>query len=260
MKLGGAEDARRVAESLNIPFHIARRAEELEENVCRYFAESYRNARTPNPCVVCNRKVKFKTLIAYADEIGAEYIATGHYARTGRDEQGRALLLRARSRKDQAYMLANLERAVIERCIFPLGEAADKAAVRALAQEKAIPVHDKKDSMDVCFIPDGDWGGWLERRGVRLPAGNFVDLAGNILGGHKGIHRYTVGQRKGLGVAASGRLFVTELRPETNEIVLSLDDPYRDRIRLTDVNLCAPEYAEHGSFSCEVRRMPIRQP
>ena len=253
MDFGGAEDARRVADSLDIPLHIVRRADALEEHVCRYFAESYRNARTPNPCVVCNRKVKFKTLIECADEIGAETIATGHYARTGRDAQGRALLLRAHSDKDQAYMLANLERAVIERCIFPLGEAADKAAVRALARDKKIPVYDKKDSMDVCFIPDGDWGGWLERRGVCLPAGNFVDPAGNILGEHRGIHRYTVGQRKGLGVAASGRLFVTELRPAANEIVLSLEDPHRDQIRLTDVNLCAPEYAKHGSFSCDVR-------
>lgn len=253
MNLGGVEDARRVAESLDIPFHAARRADELEEHVCRYFADSYRNARTPNPCVVCNRKVKFKTLVEYADEIGAEYIATGHYARTGRDAQGRALLLRARSGKDQAYMLANLDRTVIERCIFPLGEAENKDAVRSFARAQGIPVHDKKDSMDVCFIPDGDWGGWLERRGVCLPEGNFVDPDGNILGEHKGIHRYTVGQRKGLGVAASGRLFVRELRPETNEIVLSLEDPHRDRIRLTDVNLCAPEYAGSGTFACAVR-------
>lgn len=253
MGLGGTEDAQRVADKLEIPLHIRQTGGALENEVCRYFAQSYQTAQTPNPCVVCNRKVKFKALLDCADEIGAEHIATGHYARTGRDVLGRALLLRAASRKDQAYMLAWLDRATIARCIFPLGEMEEKETVRRHAKEADLPVHDKKDSMDVCFIPDGDWGGWLERRGVCLPAGNFVDTDGNILGKHQGIHRYTVGQRKGLGVAASGRLFVHELRPDTNEIVLSLEDPHRDKIRLRDVNLCAPEYAENGSFSCEVR-------
>lgn len=253
MGLGGLREAELVAQSLEIPFHVKKCAEHLEEHVCRYFAESYRTARTPNPCVVCNRKVKFHALIEYADEIGAEYIATGHYARTATDEQGRALLLRAISKKDQAYMLAWLDRSVISRCLFPLGEMEEKSVVREHARRSEIPVHDKKDSMDVCFIPDGDWGGWLERRGIQLPEGNFIDSDGNVLGRHLGIHRYTVGQRKGLGVASTGRLFVHELRPETNEIVLSLEDPHRSSIRLHSVNLCAPEYAENGAFSCDIR-------
>lgn len=253
MGLGGCEEAQRVADSLQIPFHTRDCADGLEKHVCRYFAESYQSARTPNPCVVCNRKVKFRALIDLADEIGAEHIATGHYARTGRDAQGRALLLRAVSKKDQAYMLAWLDRSVIERCLFPLGEMEEKAAVRELAQKADIPVHNKKDSMDVCFIPDGNWGTWLENRGVCLPEGDFIDPEGKVLGRHLGIHRYTVGQRKGLGVASTGRLFVHELRPETNEIVLSLEDPHRSSIRLSSVNLCAPEYAENGAFSCDVR-------
>lgn len=253
MGLGGLREAELVAQSLEIPFHVKKCAEHLEEHVCRYFAESYRTARTPNPCVVCNRKVKFHALIEYADEIGAEYIATGHYARTATDEQGRALLLRAVSKKDQAYMLAWLDRSVISRCLFPLGEMEEKSVVREHARKSEIPVHDKKDSMDVCFIPDGDWGGWLESRGIQLPEGNFIDSEGRVLGRHLGIHRYTVGQRKGLGVASTGRLFVHELRPETNEIVLSLEDPHRSSIRLHSVNLCAPEYAENGAFSCDIR-------
>lgn len=253
MGLGGLSEAEKVAQALDIPFHVECCAENLEAHVCRYFAESYRNARTPNPCVVCNRKVKFRALIDYADKIGAAYIATGHYARTGIDEQGRALLLRAVSKKDQAYMLAWLDRSVIARCLFPLGEMEEKSVVREHARRSEIPVHDKKDSMDVCFIPDGDWGGWLERRGIRLPEGNFVDPAGRVLGRHLGIHRYTVGQRKSLGVASTGRLFVHALRPETNEIVLSLEDPHRSSIRLHSVNLCAPEYAENGAFTCDVR-------
>ncbi|WP_122789008.1 tRNA 2-thiouridine(34) synthase MnmA [Intestinibacillus sp. Marseille-P6563] len=251
--LGGEAEAQKVADAVGIPLYIAHRAQELEEHVCRYFAEEYQHARTPNPCVMCNPTVKFRALADYADSIGAQYLATGHYARIGWDAEGRALLQRARSPKDQTYMLHRLPRAILERCLFPLGEAADKDAVRALAQEREIPNAQKKDSMDVCFIPDGDWCGWLERRGVQLPEGNFVDPDGNILGRHKGIHQYTVGQRKGLGVAASGRLFVHELRPETNEVVLSLEDVFRKEIIVRQVNYCAPEYAQDGPFACEVR-------
>lgn len=251
--LGGAPEAQRVADALNIPLYIAHREQMFEREVCGYFQHEYQTARTPNPCVVCNRKVKFTALCQYADEIGAPYIATGHYARIGRDAQGRALLLQARSPKDQSYMLANLPRSVLERCVFPLGEAADKAEVRALARASAIPVAEKKDSMDVCFIPDGDYSQWLEQRGAALAPGNFVDENGNVLGQHKGLHQYTVGQRKGLGVAATGRLFVHELRPDTNEVVLSLNDVFREQITVSQLNLCAPEYAESGTFDCQAR-------
>lgn len=251
--LGGTEEAQRVADTIGVPLHIAHRADELEHHVCAYFANEYLHARTPNPCVVCNPTVKFRAMLDCAAEIGARYLATGHYARIGRDKEGRALLLRARSAKDQSYMMHRLPRAVLERCIFPLGEAADKEEVRALARERDIPVAGKKDSMDVCFIPDGDWSGWLEKRGVKLPEGNFVDENGRVLGRHKGIHHYTVGQRKGLGVAAEGRLFVHELRPETNEVVLSLEDVFRREITVRNINYCAPEYAANGPFACDVR-------
>lgn len=251
--LGGEEEAQRVADALGVPLHIAHRASELERHVCTYFAEEYRNARTPNPCVMCNPTVKFRAMADCADEIGARYLATGHYARIGQDAAGRALLLRARSDKDQSYMLHRLPREILARCIFPLGEAENKEAVRGLAREREIPVAGKRDSMDVCFIPDGDWCGWLEKRGVCLPVGNFVDENGNVLGRHKGIHHYTVGQRKGLGVAASGRLFVHALRPETGEVVLSLEDVFRKEIFVRNINYCAPEYAAHGAFACQVR-------
>lgn len=251
--LGGLPEAQRVADALGIPLYAAHRESQFEQEVQSYFAHAYQTARTPNPCVVCNRKVKFTALCQYADEIGAAQVATGHYARIGRDAEGRALLMRARSPKDQSYMLANLPRSVLERCVFPLGEAADKAEVRALARENQIPVADKKDSMDVCFISGGDYSSWLEARGAALPEGNFVDEAGNILGRHKGLHHYTVGQRKGLGVAASGRLFVHELRQDTNEVVLSLNDVFREQITVQGLNLCAPEYAESGGFDCQAR-------
>ncbi|NCB29052.1 MAG: tRNA 2-thiouridine(34) synthase MnmA [Clostridia bacterium] len=253
MGLGGEDEARAVADSLGIPLHIAHRASELEREVCAYFAQEYRSGRTPNPCVVCNPTVKFKALVDYADEIGAAFVATGHYARTGRDAEGRALLLRAKSPKDQSYMLCRLPREIIARCIFPLGEAENKDEVRAEARERAVPVADRPDSMDVCFIPDGDVAGWLEKRGAALPAGDFVDEAGNVLGRHGGIHRYTVGQRRGLGVAAEGRLFVHALDTAHNRVVLGLDDVYRDAITVSRINWCAPEYAQNGAFSCGVR-------
>lgn len=251
--LGGAGEAQQVADALKIPLYIADRRVQFEQCVCHYFIDEYQHARTPNPCVICNRRVKFDVLCSYADEIGAQFIATGHYARIGHDASGRTLLMRARSPKDQSYMLANLPRTVLERCIFPLGQAVDKAEVRALARESAIPVAEKKDSMDVCFIPDGDYAKWLAAHGAALPEGNFVDENGRVLGRHKGLHHYTVGQRKGLGIAASGRLFVHELRLDTNEIVLSLSDVFRDQITVQGLNLCAPEYAQSGMFDCQVR-------
>lgn len=253
MGLGGEAEAQKVADSVGIPLYIAHKKDELEKYVCSYFANEYKNARTPNPCVMCNPTVKFKTMADYADKIGAKYLATGHYARIRRDSEGRALLVQAKSPKDQTYMLNRLPREILERCIFPLGEAADKEEVRALAKEREIPSADKKDSMDVCFIPDGDWCGWLKRYGVDLPEGNFVDENGNVLGKHKGIHQYTVGQRKGLGIAAKGRLFVHELRPKTNEVVLSLNDVFKKEIIVKNINYCAPEYMENGAFNCQVR-------
>lgn len=251
--LGGENEAQSVADRLGIPLYLSHKRVEFEREVCAYFQREYRQGRTPVPCVVCNPLIKFHALMEYAGEIGAAYLATGHYARIGHDSQGRALLLRAASAKDQSYMLHRLPREVLSRCIFPLGEAKSKQETRAYAAEHNIPSAEKKDSMDLCFIPDGDWCGWLEQHGVHLPEGNFVDENGNILGRHRGIHCYTVGQRKGLGVSASGRLFVTELRPETNEVVLSLTDPLRDTLTAGQMHYCAPEYAENGPFACKVR-------
>ncbi len=251
--LGGEAEAQAVADRLGIPLFLSHKREPFEQSVCAYFQEEYRNGRTPVPCVVCNPLIKFYALVEYAAEIGANYLATGHYARIGHDREGRTLLMRAASTKDQSYMLHRLPREMLSRCIFPLGEAESKQEIRAYAAKEAIPSAEKKDSMDICFIPDGDWCGWLERRGVRLPEGNFVDENGNILGRHLGVHRYTVGQRKGLGVSASGRLFVTALRPETNEVVLSLTDPIHYELTAKQMHYCAPEYAAHGPFSCDVR-------
>lgn len=241
--LGSADDARKVASDLGITFHTAGEKQELETHVCRYFEEEYRNGRTPNPCIVCNPKVKFKTLCDFADRIGAEKIATGHYARTGQDEEGRSLLYKALSPKDQSYMLCRLSRQTVGRLVLPLGNYSSKGEIREIAEELGISIASKPDSMDICFISDGDYAGWLEKRGIHLPPGNFVDEEGKVLGIHKGIHHYTVGQRKGLGISASGRLFVREIRPETNEVVLSLKDVFQEEIFIQDVNFIMEEKA-----------------
>ncbi len=217
---GGAEDARAVAARYNLPFSVTNIQADLEQFVCGPFAQDYLAGRTPIPCARCNPAVKFPSLLRAAEEQGADFVATGHYARIVRDARGEAFLHRGMARNDQAYMLARLPKAWLPRILFPLGDY-EKPQVRQLAREFGIPVAEKPDSMEICFIPDGDYAAWLERRGQTPPPGFFVDAAGQVLGEHKGIHHYTLGQRRGLGLPAAHRLFVSALRPETNEVVLS---------------------------------------
>ena len=232
----GAADAAAVAERLGIPLEIADIRAQLEEQVCAPFAADYLAGRTPLPCARCNRLVKFPALFALAEKIGARYVSTGHYARV---ENG--LLKKGRPANDQSYMLSRLTREQLQRVVFPLGDY-EKAEVRALARDFGIPVADKPDSMEICFIPQGDYGDWLEARGFSTPPGNFVDKSGHILGQHKGIHRYTLGQGRGLGVSGPHRYFVTELRPDTCEVVLSDgSDLGRDTVRCVRPNWLAAD-------------------
>ena len=218
--LGGAESAEENARRLGLEFHIAQVAGELERHVCQPFYEGYLSGRTPIPCAQCNPTVKFPALLRLADQVGARYVATGHYARVGPGRDGRPVLLRGPDSNDQSYMLARLSRDVLERVLFPLGDT-PKADVRREAEGAGLPSAQKPDSMEICFIPDQDYAAWLDRRGGTPPPGRFVDREGNVLGIHKGYHHYTIGQRRGLGVSSTGRLFVTAIRPETNEVVLS---------------------------------------
>lgn len=230
----GAADAAAVAERLGIPFETADIRAELEREVCAPFAADYRAGRTPLPCARCNPAVKFPALFALAGRIGARYVSTGHYARV---ENGG--LKKGMPANDQSYMLARLTREQLQRVIFPLGDY-EKAQVRALARDFGIPVADKPDSMEICFIPDGDYAAWLERRGFSTPEGNFVDKEGKVLGRHRGIHCYTLGQGRGLGVSGPHRYYVTALRPDANEVVLSDgSDLGRDEVRGTEPNWLA---------------------
>ena len=217
---GGREEAMAVAESLGIPFSAGDIRRELEAEVMTPFRQDYLSGRTPLPCAQCNPAVKFPALFRRAEEVGAQFAATGHYARILTDGEGAPCLARGEPRNDQAYMLARLPRKWLPRLLFPLG-GYEKTSVRALARSFGLPVADKPDSMEICFIPDNDYAAWLERQGEVPPPGAFVDREGNVLGRHKGIHHYTIGQRRGLNVPASHRLFVSEIRPQDGTVVLS---------------------------------------
>ena len=218
--LGGEQSARDNAAKLGIPLTVRSIQQELEEHVCAPFAADYLSGRTPSPCARCNRAVKFPALISFAREIGANWVATGHYARIGTGCDGGPILLRGNSANDQSYMLSRLTRDMLSHVLFPLGDG-PKEQTRQEAEAGQLPAADRPDSMEICFIPDDDYAAWLDARGGTPPPGNFVDANGNVLGTHKGFHHYTIGQRRGLGVSSTGRLFVTEIRPHTNEVVLS---------------------------------------
>ena len=219
--LSAVDDARRVAWSLEIPYYVMNFKPEFKEHVMDNFIAEYVQGRTPNPCIVCNRYVKWEALLKRSLEIGADYIATGHYAQIDRLPNGRyALKTSVTSAKDQSYALYNLTQEQLAHTLMPVG-AYTKEEVRAMAGEIDLTVAGKPDSQDICFIPDNDYGRFIEENTGSIPEpGNFVDQNGNILGRHKGIIHYTIGQRKGLNLAMGRPVFVVEIRPESNEVVI----------------------------------------
>ncbi len=240
-------DAISGAASMDIPFHLVDTKDAMENLVCKPFSDSYLRGETPNPCIICNRAVKFRYLCEYADNLGAKYIATGHYAKT----DGGALF-KGMPQNDQSYMLCRLSQEQVNRLILPLGTY-NKDEVRTIARQHKLGVANKPDSMDICFIPDGDHAAWMERRGDAAPAGDVI-LNGERIARHEGIHRYTVGQRRGLGFAAGRRVYVSELRPETNEVILSDSDVlYSDRVYVRDFNYLCENLSENEAYSCKVR-------
>ncbi len=219
----GAVRAETAAGQLGIRFLYRNVSGIFQEKVIENFCSEYACGRTPNPCIVCNPNVKFKTLLEAADEEGADWIATGHYADTYQDpESGMWFIKRAKSEaRDQSYMLYRLGEEVVSRLILPLNDAEDKEKVRELAREKALKNADDKDSQEICFIEEGDdYKAFLKRKGFDLPKGDFVDTEGNVLGEHQGILNYTVGQRKGLGIALGRPVFVTGIDSEKNRVIL----------------------------------------
>ena len=217
---GDACDARAVAAKLGIPFYSVDFHAEFER-IIEYFVDEYARARTPNPCVVCNTQLKFGKLLAYADMIGAEIVATGHYARVLPAQDGPRLARALNQAKDQSYVLFGIQRPNLPRCRFPLGEIADKATVRRIAADLGLPVHDKPESQEICFVPNNDYTQLVRaRRPETERPGDVLDSRGRVLGTHAGIVNYTVGQRHGLGIAAAQPLYVTRLDAAANTVVL----------------------------------------
>ena len=208
--LSAVKDASHVAEKLGIEFHVLDFRKEFRENVVDYFINSYERGMTPNPCIACNRHVKWAALLDYANKIGADYIATGHYARIEKHPVTGRYSIKASvtATKDQTYALYRLTQEQLERTLMPVGSY-EKDEIRKIAVNIDDFIAKKSDSQDICFIPDGDYGAFLEReRGKNHCPGNFVDMEGNILGQHKGLIYYTVGQRKGLGIAFGKRMYM----------------------------------------------------
>lgn len=229
------EDAKKVSDMLEIPHYIVDFSEQFEAEVISNFLGEYQRGRTPNPCVVCNRKIKWQALMQWGKEIGADYVATGHYAKIVRLENGRYAVKRAETaKKDQTYALCGLTQEQLAHTMMPVGMY-EKEEIRRIAKEAGIPVADKPDSMEICFIPDDDYAGFIEKRiGKAAEEGNFVTADGTILGQHKGIIHYTVGQRKGLNLAMGKPVFVSEIRPETNEVVIGDNEDVFSRALLCD--------------------------
>ena len=260
------EDAGRAAQILGIPYYVVDFRKEFKCHVMDYFVQEYLRGRTPNPCIVCNRYVKWEALLQKSQALGADFIATGHYAGVERLPNGRFALRHCRTAKDQTYALYALSQTQLAHTLMPLGDyiaqagdwsetapsakegsRADKSpkeAIRALAEEAGLPAARKPDSQEICFIPDDDYAGFIERAaGEALPGpGCFVDIHGKALGRHKGVIHYTIGQRRGLELAMGERVYVTDIRPDTNEVVIGRnEDLFTDEVFCEDMHFMAVE-------------------
>lgn len=246
--LSAVDDARRVAAQLDIPYYVMNFKNDFKKNVIDYFVDEYKNGRTPNPCIACNRYVKWESLLQRSLMIGADYIATGHYARVEKIDNGRyAIRNSVTAKKDQTYALYNLTQEQLSKTLMPVGDYT-KDEIRTIAEKIGIQVAHKPDSMEICFVPDQDYAGYIEREtGHVSKKGNFVDLDGNVLGEHKGIIHYTVGQRKGLGLALGYPVFVVAIRPETNEVVVGRnEDVMAGKLYANRLNFMSIENPQDG--------------
>ena len=267
--LSAVDDARRVAQILDIPYYVMNFKKEFKANVMDYFVDEYLHGRTPNPCIACNRYVKWESLLQRSLAIGADYIATGHYARIEQLPNGRyAIRNSVTAAKDQTYALYNLTQEQLKRTLMPVGEYS-KDQIRVMAEKIGLPTAHKKDSQEICFVDDNDYAGFIDGYGKgKVPEGNFVDKDGKVLGRHKGITRYTIGQRKGLNIALGKPVFVQKICPETNEVVLgSNEDLFTTTVRANRLNFMAVEDIpeeigalgkiryNHRGDTCKVKRI-----
>lgn len=242
--LSAVDDARAVAQNLQIPYYVMNFKKEFKEKVMDYFVEAYLAGQTPNPCIACNRYVKWESLLKRSMEIGADYIATGHYARILQLPNGRyAVGTSVTAAKDQTYALYNLTQYQLAHTLMPVGEYT-KDEIRGIARREGLPVAHKPDSQEICFVPDNDYASFIDKAAQgRVPGrGNYVTKDGTVLGEHLGITHYTIGQRKGLNLAMGHPVFVTEIRPESNEVVIGeSEDVFGDTLFCDHLNFMSIE-------------------
>lgn len=237
--LSAVDDARRVANRLGIPYYVLNFKDVFEQKVISYFKDEYLKGRTPNPCIACNRYVKFDAMLRKAASMGIDYVATGHYAIVEYDEMRKRYLLKksATDKKDQTYALYNLTQYQLERTLMPIGSYT-KERVREIAREIGLTVANKPDSQEICFVEDNDYGRFIsENTDHKIVPGDFVDTKGKVLGRHKGIVHYTIGQRKGLGITLGKPAFVIDIDVEKNRVVLGDDtEVFNNSLTAGDIN------------------------
>ncbi len=246
-------DARAAAQRIGIPHYVLNMEREFERDVIDYFVDEYARGRTPNPCLACNEHVKFATLLERALAMGFDFLATGHYARIQRRRGRRRLLAALDEQKDQSYVLYTLDQEALARTLFPLGELA-KPETRRIAADLELPVAAKPDSVDICFVPRGDYRSLLRDRGVEMRAGPIVTAAGAVVGEHAGATGYTVGQRKGLGLAGPERHFVTAVDADANVVVVGAADELGRR----DLRASAPRWVAGAPEAGEALHARVR--
>ena len=262
--LSDVEDAKSVAHKLDMPFYVFNFTDKFHECVIDNFIKAYENGQTPNPCIDCNKYLKFDKMLVRMKEINFDYVVTGHYARIEYDENsGRYLLKKAvDDTKDQSYVLYMLNQEQLAHIKFPLG-GYTKAKIREIAEKNGFVNARKHDSQDICFVPDGDYAGFIERySGKTFENGDFTDKNGNVLGTHKGIINYTIGQRKGLGIAYKKPLYVCDIQPLTNKVILGdNEDLFTDELTADNVNIITkPDLYEPVRVCAKVRYRHKEQP
>ncbi|MBS4540048.1 tRNA 2-thiouridine(34) synthase MnmA [Clostridium sp. D2Q-11] len=246
--LSAVEDARMVANKLDIPFYVMNFKDIFKKRVIDYFIDEYGKGRTPNPCIACNRYIKFEELLKRSNQLGAYYVATGHYGKIEYDtNKDRYILKKSDSdAKDQSYALYNMTQEQLKHTLMPLGNFDNKEKVRDIARELGLIVADKKDSQEICFVEDDNYSKFIqENADYKIKSGNFIDINGNTIGKHKGITNYTIGQRKGLGLALGKPAYVTDIDAEKNQVIIGDNsDVYGKELIAEDINLISIDSLE----------------
>lgn len=244
-----------VCEKMDIPYHIVDLREKFKKDVIDYFIREYQRGNTPNPCIVCNKQIKFGVMLEEAEKLGAYYLATGHYAKIKQDEDNEYYIEKANSLdKDQTYMFYNFNQEILKHVLMPLGEFDSKEIVREIAKKIDMDLQRKKDSQEICFIPNDDYVSFLMKNGIKNRTGKFVDKDDNVLGEHNGIVNYTIGQRKGLGVSFGKPMYVVDIQSKNKKVVLGENgDLMKNVLFVKNYNFISEKYKDHQTIDVKAK-------